>query len=275
MQTSHISKYKVAITFFLFFVCSINRSFSQLDYTHVGAQNAGMAFSCITNADFWAAYNNPANLSRIENVETGLMLKNLYGLQEMNIIAMGFASKYNNSASGFTYIRHGSSVYSQHVFGLPISVTFLKIFSLGAKFHYIYTNDVQDVFLKHDFKADFGAAIHFKKLRVAYHSHFIALRSHYAVTENTSKNTLGVSYLIAETVDMHFALERYFEQNRIALGANFKLFEYLSLMAGLSTYYEFYSAGISLNMPSFNLSFSVTGVENLGLSPYIGLTKRF
>jgi len=249
-------------------------SFAQ-DFTHVSASNAGMAFSSINNTDFWASFNNQSNLSRIENFETGILVKNYYGLKDLNLVASGFVSKYKFTASGITYARLGANTYSQHLFGIPISISIFKFMSIGGKISYLFTDDEDDIFLRHDFRADAGLSVHFKRIKFGYHMHHIALRSHYTIEDYAQKNTVGLTFDPNDYFQINGSIEKYPDKTRLSCGIRCVPIQFLTVSGGLSNYYETYSLGIGLHTDSFDLDFATTGVQNLGLSPHIGLTKRF
>lgn len=257
------------------FLLFLSKKTTAQDYTHISANNAGMAFSSINNNDFWAVFNNQANLSRIENIETGILIKNFYGLENLNLIAAGFASKYRYTASGLSYIRMAANAYSQHIIGLPISISIFKFIAIGGQISYLYTDDQQAVFLRHDFKADLGFSIHFNRLKFGYHLHHLALRNHFTTQYLTKKNTFGITFNPSDDFEINGSFEKYPEQIRIAGGIQFMLLHFLSISGGLSNYYETYSMGLRIHTNSFDIDFSATGVQNLGLSPHVGITKRF
>ena len=137
---------------------------AQQGHYSIGARSMGMANASVTIFDDYAAFNNPAGLSKIKNQSIFFSSKNYYGIAGLLTIGAGFNSQLFSGVITTNFIRFGDQLYNEHKIGLGFGHK-IRFISLGLQLDFIQLN-IEGYGSKRWLSFEFGGIIEVSKKAV-------------------------------------------------------------------------------------------------------------
>jgi len=249
------------------------------EFTPIGAKQAAMANTGLTQLHVFAAQNNIANTAFLNNSAVGIYLNNRYLFAQLN--EFNIAGVYQNKKIGAfsTTIKYwGYSAYNESTFGFGYARKFNAKIAAGLKFNYHHLN-IQNNGSKGLVSFNLGVSyMPLDKLRVGvtiFNPAKQKLEKEYKETLSTQFG-FGLSYHPSKKVMIAVETQKDLKNPfQLKLGVNYDIHEFLSARIGGATNPTLFSFGFGTHVQNLNIDIASTWDINLGISPQISLQYRF
>lgn len=264
-----------SILLILTFLCIITKAFSIQDQDIESGKAAAMANTSVTLTDIWSIYHNQAGLGYLKNISIGAFHQSGY-IKEQNIQGIAFALPTKTGTIGASYSYYGFSQFHEMKAGLAFGRCFSKYFSIGLQINYLHTQ----------IAGIYGAAnsVHFEIGILSQPIDNLIIGAHiYNPTHFESEDkvvptvfNLGISYLFSEKVLFAIGTEKDLNQEAVfKAGIDYKLIDYISLQAGISTNPTKHSFGVGFHYEKTIAHVGFMNHQTLGYSPSFTLSYGF
>lgn len=263
---------KRLLLFFLIYFLFIGNIFSIQDRRIEEGKAAAMANTSVTLIDVWSMYHNQAGLGYLENISVGVFHQSGF-IKEQNLQGISFAVPTKTGTIGASYSYYGFSQYNEMQAGLAFGRSFSKYFSVGLQLNYLYTHIAGNYGTANSVNFEIGILSQpIDNLTIGAHV-YNPSRSKMGDEEIPTIFNLGVSYLFSEKVLLGVGTEKDLNQDAIfKAGIDYKLIEYVSLQAGISTNPTKYSFGIGFHYIKINAHVGFSNHQTLGFTPSFTLS---
>ena len=269
------SIYKRLIVVFLTYFLYINTGFSIQDRIIEEGKSAAMANTSVTLTDLWSIYHNQAGLGYLENISIGAFHQLGY-IKEQNIQGITFALPTKTGTIGASYSYYGFSQYNEMQAGLAYGKTFSDYFAVGLQLNYLYSHIAGNYGTVESVNFEIGLLSKpIDNLLIGAHV-YNPSKSKMGDEEIPTIFNLGVSYLFSDKVLFAIGTEKDLEHDAIfKAGLDYKLIEYVSLQAGISTNPTKYSFGIGFHYINIDAHVGFINHQTLGFTPSFSLNYGF
>lgn len=259
----------------LFGILSINTVFSAQDRRIEEGKAAAMANTSVTLMDLWSIYHNQAGLGYLKNISVGAFHQSGY-IKEQNLQGIAFALPTKTGTIAASYSYYGYSQYNEMQAGLAFGRTFSKYFAAGLQLNYLHTQIAGNYGTANAVNFEIGILSQpVDNLFIGAHV-YNPSRSKMGDEEIPTIFNLGVSYLFSDKVLLGIGTEKDLNQEAIfKAGIDYKLIEYVSLQAGISTNPAKYSFGIGFHYVNINAHVGFSNHQTLGFTPSFTLSYGF
>jgi len=267
--------YKIlTLTFFLLFF-TVNKSFSIQDSRIEEGKAAAMSNTSVTLTDIWSIYHNQAGLGYLEDISVGVFHQSGY-IKEQNIQGISFALPTKTGTIGASYSYYGYSQYNEMQAGLAYGKSFSKYFAVGLQLNYLRSHIVGNYGDASTVNFEIGILSQpIDNLFIGAHF-YNPSRSKMEGEEIPTIFNLGISYLFSEKVMFAIGTEKDLDNNAIfKVGLDYKLIDFVSLQAGISTNPSKYSFGIGFHYININAHVGFSNHQTLGFTPSFTLSYGF
>ncbi len=262
--------------FLLVFILLLsNKSFSVQDNKIEEGKAAAMANTSVTLTDIWSIYHNQAGLGYIEDISLGAFHQSGF-IKEQNMQGIAFALPTKTGTIGASYSYYGFSQYNEMQAGLAFGRSFSKYFSVGLQLNYLYTHIAGNYGNANSVNFEIGILSQpIDNLLIGVHV-YNPTHSKMGNEEIPTIFNIGVSYLFSEKVMFAIGTEKDLNQDAIfKAGIDYKLINFISLQAGISTNPSRYSFGIGFHYEKINAHVGFMNHQTLGYTPSFTLSYGF
>ncbi len=249
--------------------------FSAHDQKIEEGKAAAMANTSVTLIDIWSVYHNQAGLSYLENISIGAFHQSGF-IKEQNLQGIAFALPTKTGTIAASYSYYGYSQYNEMQGGIAFGRTFSKYFAVGLQLNYLHTQIAVNYGTADAVNFEIGILSQpVDNLFIGAHV-YNPSRSKMGGEEIPTIFNLGVSYLFSDKVLLAIGTEKDLNQEAIfKAGIDYKLIEYVSLQAGISTNPAKYSFGIGFHYININAHVGFSNHQTLGFTPSFTLSYGF
>ncbi|PLX23631.1 MAG: hypothetical protein C0597_00810 [Marinilabiliales bacterium] len=238
-------------------------------------KSAAMANTSVTLTDVWSIYHNQAGLGYLQNISIGAFHQSGF-IKEQNIHGISFALPTKTGTIGASYSYYGFSQYNEMQAGLAYGKSFSKYFAIGLQLNYLNTHIAGNYGNSNSVNFEIGILSQpIDNLLVGVHV-YNPSRSKMGDEEILTIFNLGASYLFSDKVLFAVGTEKDLDHDAIfKAGLDYKLIEYVSLQAGISTNPSKYSFGIGIHYININGHVGFSKHQTLGFIPSFTLSYGF
>ncbi len=267
--------YRRLILFALISLLSIGRIFSIQTQRIEEGRAAAMANTSVTLIDIWSIYHNQAGLGYLENMSVGFFHQSGF-IKEQNLQGISFALPTKTGTVGASYSYFGYSQYNEMQAGLAFGKTFSKYFAVGLQLNYLHTHIAGNYGSANSVNFEVGIISQpIDNLLIGAHV-YNPSHSKMGDEEIPTIFNIGISYLFSEKVLFAIGSEKDLNQDAIfKAGIDYKLIEFVSLQAGISTNPAKYSFGIGFHYDKINAHVGFVNHQTLGYTPSFTLSYGF
>lgn len=255
--------------------CIITKGFSIQDQKIESGKAAAMANASVTLTDIWSIYQNQAGLGYLKNISIGAFHQSGF-IKEQNIQGIAFALPTKSGTIGASYSYYGFSQYNEMQAGLAFGRSFSKYFSIGLQLNYLHTQIAGIYGTANSINFEIGILSQpIDNLFIGAH---VYNPSHIKMGEEEVPTVfnLGISYLFSEKVLFAIGTEKDLNQDAIfKAGIDYKLIDFVSLQAGVSTNPTKYSFGIGFHYEKIIAHVGFMNHQTLGYTPSFTLSYGF
>lgn len=263
----------IVISFIVF--CIQTNAYSIQGNNVLAGKSSAMANASLSLNDIWSIYHNQAGLGYIERISVGAFHQSGF-VKEQNLQGIAFAIPTKTGTIGASYSYFGYSQYNEMQAGLAFGKNFTKYFSAGIQINYLHTH----------ISGNYGnvSAVNFEVgiLSQPINNLFIGAhvynpsRSKIGEEQIPTVFNLGISYLFSDKLLFAIGTEKDFENDAIfKAGFDYKLIDYVSLQAGISTNPNTYSFGIGFHFKTIDAHVGFLKHQTLGFTPSFTLSYGF
>lgn len=238
-------------------------------------KSAAMANTSVTISDIWSIYNNQAGLGFLENVSVGAFHQSGF-IKEQNLQGIAFALPTKTGTIGASYSYYGFSQYNEMQAGLAFGRTFSKYFAVGVQMNYIHTQVAGNYGSVNSVNFEIGI------LSQPIENFFIGAHVYNPSRSKMGDETIptifsiGTSYLFSDKVMFGIETEMDLDhETTFKAGLDYRLIEYVSLQAGISTNPSIYSFGIGFHFKTIDAHVGFLKHQTLGFTPSFTLSYGF
>ena len=273
MKISFFYKRIVFLTAICFLIA--NQAFSIQNQGVEEGRAAAMANTSVTLADIWSIYHNQAGLGYLEDISVGVFHQSGY-IKEQNLQGLAFALPTKTGTIGASYSYYGYSQYNEMQAGLSFGRSFSKYFSVGLQLNYLHTQIAGNYGSANAVNFEIGILSQpIDNLFIGAHV-YNPSRSKMGDEEIPTIFNLGVSYLFSEKLLFAVGTEKDINQEaKFKAGFDYRLIEYVSLQAGISTNPAKYSFGVGFHWQKINAHAGFVKHQTLGFTPSFTLSYGF
>ncbi|MBU8892818.1 MAG: hypothetical protein KOO66_08560, partial [Bacteroidales bacterium] len=245
MKISSLNK-RFLFIFSMYFL-SVSQAFSIHNQGIEEGRAAAMANTSITLIDIWSIYHNQAGLGYLKNMTVAAFHQSGY-IKEQNLQGIAFALPTKTGTIGASYSYYGFSEYNEMQAGLAFGRSFSKYFSVGLQLNYLHTQIAGNYGSASSVNFEIGILSQpIENLFIGAHV-YNPSRSKLGDEEIPTIFNLGVSYLFSDKVLFAVGTEKDLNQDAIfKAGFDYKLIDFVSLQAGISTNPAQYSFGVGFH----------------------------
>ncbi len=267
--------HKRLILIFLISIFGIDNTFSIHDPKMEGGKAAAMANTSVTLTDIWSIYHNQAGLAYLENISVGVFHQSGY-IKEQNMQGISFALPTKTGTIAASYSYYGFSQYNEMQAGLAFGRAFSKYFAVGIQLNYLNTHITGNYGTANSINFEVGILSRpIENLFIGVHV-YNPSRSKMGDEKIPTIFNLGVSYLFSEKVLFGVGTEKDLNHDPIfKAGIDYKIIDYVSLQAGISTNPTRYSFGIGFHYIKINAHIGFLNHQTLGYTPSFTLSYGF
>ncbi|NOQ27856.1 MAG: hypothetical protein GQ564_21045 [Bacteroidales bacterium] len=255
--------------------CIITKAFPIQDQNIESGKAAAMANASVTLTDIWSIYHNQAGLGHLKNISIGAFHQSGF-IKEQNIQGIAFALPTKTGTIGASYSYYGFSQYNEMQAGLAFGRSFSKYFSIGLQLNYLHTQIAGIYGTANSINFEIGILSQpIDNLFIGAHV-YNPTHSKMGEEEIPTVFNLGVSYLFSEKVLFAVGTEKDLNQEAIfKAGIDYKLIDFISLQAGISTNPTKYSFGIGFHYERIIAHVGFVNHQTLGYTPSFTLSYGF
>ena len=265
---------RLILAFAVFLVFS-HKSFSIQESKVEAGKAAAMANNSVTLIDIWSISHNQAGLGYLENISVGAFHQSGY-IKEQNLQGIAFALPTKTGTIGASYSYYGFSQYSEMQAGLAFGRTFTKYFAVGIQLNFLHTQIAGNYGSVNSVNFEIGILSQpIENLFIGAHV-YNPSRSKIGEEQIPTIFNLGASYLFSDKVLFGIETEKDLNQDAIfKAGLDYKLIEFVSLQAGISTNPSKYSFGVGFHSKSIDTHVGFLKHQTLGFTPSFTLSYGF
>lgn len=265
-------KASCVLAFFLLFLCKLN---AQIGNYPLGARSNSMSGITTTLSDVWSTNNNQAGLGFVKEITAGVYYENRFLLSETANKTSTFVYPTKAGALGFNITSFGFSAFTETKIGLSYGQRFGDKFSFGIQLNYLNTSLDQEYGSKNNVTGAAGFLVKLsEELTLGVHV-YNPSRKRLADFEDERISTimkLGMDYRFSKKVMLVIETEKDVDfDGLIKIGLEYHIIEILYLRAGVASNSVRSSFGFGLELKNFNVGFSSSYHQSLGLIPGISL----
>jgi len=269
---------KTFIRLFLILLISIvmnTSSYSIQESNVLAGKSAAMANASISLNDLWSIYHNQAGLGYLERISIGAFHQSGF-VKEQNLQGIAFAYPTKTGTIGASYSYFGYSEYNEMQAGLAFGRNFTKYFSVGLQINYIHTQIAGNYGTASAVNFEIGILSQpIDNLFIGAHI-YNPSQSKIGGEKIPTIFNLGASYLFSEKVLFAIGTEKDLEHDAIfKTGIDYKLIDFVSIQAGISTNPSKYSFGIGFHYKTINAHVGFLKHQTLGFTPSFTLSYGF
>lgn len=259
----------------VFLVFTIYSSFAVQDQNKVGGKSAAMSDASVTFTNLWSVYHNQAGLGYLENISIGAFHQSGY-IKEQNTQGIAFALPTKTGTIAASYSYYGFSQYNEMQAGLAYGKSFSKYFAIGLQLNYLHNKIAGNYGTAESVNFEIGILSQpIDNLLIGAHV-YNPSRSKIGDENIPTIFNLGVSYLFSEKVLFAVGTEKDLRHEAIfKAGLDYRIIEYVSLQAGISTNPSKYSFGIGFHYNNINAHVGFSNHQTLGFTPSFTLSYGF
>jgi len=267
--------YKRLVLFALIFFLCAGKIFSIQDRKTEEGKAAAMANTSVTLIDIWSIYHNQAGLGFLEDISVGAFHQSGF-IKEQNLQGIAFALPTRTGTIGASYSYYGYSQYNEMQTGIAFGRSFSKYFAAGLQLNYLHTQIAGNYGKANSVNFEIGILSQpIANLLIGAHV-YNPSRSKMGDEEIPTIFNLGLSYLFSGKVLFGIGTEKDLNQAAIfKAGIDYKLIEYVSLQAGISTNPAKYSFGIGFHYMNINAHVGFLNHQTMGFTPTFTLSYGF
>jgi len=263
------------ILIFIIILTSSSRSYSVQENDVIAGKSSAMANTTVTLTDVWSIYNNQAGLGYLEDISIGAFHQSGF-VKEQNLQGIAFVLPTKTGTIGASYSYYGYSQYNEMQAGLAFGRSFTKYFSLGIQINYLHTQIAGNYGNASSVNFEVGILSQpINNLFIGAHI-YNPSRSKIGEEKMPTILDLGISYMFSDKVLFAVGTEKDLDQEAIfKAGLDYKLIEFVSLRAGISTNPSKYSFGIGFHYKSIDAHVGFLNHQTLGFTPSFTLSYGF
>jgi hypothetical protein len=267
-------KIQIALIF-LFFFLSGYKSYSLQENNIISGKSAAMANASATITDIWSIYHNQAGLGYLENISIGAFHQSGY-VKEQNLQGIAFAYPTKTGTIAASYSYYGYSEYSEMQAGLAFGRNFTKYFSIGIQINYLQTHISGNYGNTNSVNFEVGILSQpIDNLFIGAHI-YNPSQSEIGEEKIPTIFNLGASYMFSEKVLFAIGTEKDLEHDAIfKTGIDYRLIDFVSIQAGISTNPSKYSFGIGFHYKTIDAHVGFLKHQTLGFTPSFTLSYEF
>jgi hypothetical protein len=241
----------------------------------VSGKSAAMANASVTINDIWSIYHNQAGLGYLENISIGAFHQSGY-VKEQNLQGIAFAYPTKTGTIAASYSYYGYSEYSEMQAGLAFGRNFTKYFSVGIQINYLQTH-IRGNYGNTN-SVNFEVGILSQPIDNLFIGAHIYNPSQSKIGEEKIPTifNLGASYKFSDKVLFAIGTEKDLEHDAIfKTGIDYRLIDFVSIQAGISTNPSKYSFGIGFHYKTIDAHVGFLKHQTLGFTPSFTLSYEF
>lgn len=244
-----------------------------------GARQIALSHSTTAlSNDVFAFFNNPAGLAQFDWREIGVYYSpSPFGLSELSHGYAAYSEPFSFGTIGAGFMTYGFELYRETKFGLSFSTIIEDRFFLGASVFY-QNLKIQNYGSDGSFLFNLGGLSYITSdLRLGFYLANLT-RSTYGDDPDQIpvRYNFGVSYDALPELSLNSAIEKELGfPVSLRFGIEYLIIQYLSLRIGINNQPSTYSAGVGIHYSYFNLDYSLTSHQDLGLTHQVGLIMHF
>lgn len=245
--------------------------YAQEAYSPVGASAGGMAGASTAIGNIWATFNNPANLSGIENLSAGVNYENRFRIREMGLGSITAVLPTDYGVFGLAFNQSGSNLYSQSFLGLAYGRSFGERFRAGVRLDALYTHLAEGYGRRTDISFALGVAMDLTKEFVI--AAMLSNPMRVKIAKDFDERLpaiyrLGLAYKIEKNLTLTVEAEKDIRYKpSVRTGIEYRVKEIASIRAGIGTNPLNHAFGFGFNFGSFTFDIAAIRHEVLGYSP--------
>lgn len=260
------------------FLC-FHYSFSQINYTSVGARSAGLSDASVALNDSWSCFNNQAGLANVSNTTVGFSIENKYQLKELAQRNAYAVVPFHSGALGLSLRYFGFSNYYDIKYGIGYGLKLSTWMSAGAQIN-LSQNYIADGFgISNSVSSEFGLLITpFNHLRLGFHysnpyGRIMQQEGNISIPEILR---IGGTYNLSTQTNINLEWENWKGYNcALKGGLEFPLWKEIFFRCGYSTGSDEYSFGIGYKKNKIIADIAFTRHPVLGITPQLSIAYEF
>ena len=249
------------------------------DKWQAGARSAAMGDASLANKDVWAGFNNPAALTGLHSVSTGLFYENRFMVSEMSSAALAVAMPVGKGVFALNYSRFGYSLYNENRIGLAYAMPLADWLSMGIQFDYL--NAVQPEAYGNNHVLSFDIGILAEPVDDFFFAAHIFNPANISLSGEVDRSIpsamrVGLAYRFTAntlaSVEAESDMDTY---TTLKAGLEYRLFDQFILMAGMNVKPVRASFGAAYELKNLRLDLAYSYHQQLGNSPHLGISYAF
>ncbi len=240
-----------------------------------GARQMAMGFAFVSVADDqWSLYYNPAGISEIENLSTGVFyIPAPFGLNELATANAVLTKKFGFGNLGFSFQTYGFDLLREHRISLGFAKNLFQELRLGFKFTY-HSINIQNYGNDFALGFDFGLITKLsEKLKLGFTATNLN-RPTYGVNKEKLNQLFMAGMSYSPMTNLTFALELEKEVRNpfnFKFGLEYSVIKYLDLRTGYNTEPNNITAGIGIHYQKFSFNYAFLSHKYLGFTHSFGI----
>lgn len=262
------------LTYFLLFIST--HSFAQ---NNLGPRLTAMGQNTAAVTDIWNINANTAGITSITSPTASLNYTKHFFNNDLNTQAAVLVIPFQNNYAGISFQRYGFSAYNEIKAGFAYAKKFGEEFSAAINVNY-HQIKIENYGASNGFSIDAGVMYQLnKEINLGVYVSNPSQQK-YSSTEVLAvipaTVNIGALYKVSDKVLIATTVQKEFKSDvDVRLGFDYKIFELISLRAGLSAKPFKQYAGIGFNRNKLLLDMAITHDPNLGYAPQIALGYAF
>jgi hypothetical protein len=245
--------------------------YAQTANSPIGAQTAGMAGASVAYEDTWAAFNNPAMLSGIENISAGVNYENRFLVRELGISSISAVLPASPGVFGLAFSQFGSNLYSQSFLGLAFGRKFGELLQAGVRLDARHTRLAEDYGQRTDISFAIGFAANLTSDLMLAAALFNPVRIKAAEDFEEYLPSIyraGLAYKIENNLTITVEAEKDIRYKPLLrTGVEYRFKDIATARAGIGINPLNHAFGFGFNFGSFVFDIAAVRHEVLGYSP--------
>jgi hypothetical protein len=223
--------------------------------------STSIANTSVSDSKDWMAFQNPAMLGYVENLEIGTQFENRYLISELSTKSFQLAIPTKLLNAGLSFSHFGYSLYHEMMLGVGFARNFSNKFSIGLNFNYytaffVASNSYRGAFLPQvglstKLSPNFSLGFH------AFNPFQTNIQTEFTTKRLPSIFSIGTEYFFSPELAWRTEIDKEVSSNyRFATGFEYQMLQQLSVKLGAygSDYlvpclgFGFYGGRFALNL---------------------------
>ena len=270
---------KMIMLTFVIGLITLKSSFSQFEYTDIGARATGLngAFTSLSDNSL-AVFYNPSGLGQLKFREVSVFYgPSLFGIQELSVGALTYAEPLSFGTIGLGIKSFGFELYRETNLILSFGNNYSNKIFYGLNFNY-YNLNIQNYNSASSFGVDIGGLAYLTDfLKWGFYAGNIT-GSKIGVSEQRIAQIYRTGLTVQPVNDLNLVIDIEKDVKyplSFRAGMEYFINDFIDLRAGIGTEPVSFTCGASINYNIFQFDYSFYDHQDLGITNQGSVTINF